>query len=383
MSTRPQTLSSVHTEAERHRRTLETAISSNTDTFQETLSSAITAYQECLRIAAAVSLFSPNETLDDIASRDLHYLLLRFRIGSLVIRGNKLERREVLARARGELEAFLRLLDGYGVLGKEEVGMFERYLEDREGFEISQVGMEASKRRERKIARFREEKALKVKLEYLEMKRVGRAANANASGHEGAEAGGLEGDDDVERELRMTEIRMAVYETFALLEGLGLEGKMLKMAPESGSLPTTNGHANGNGTMGGLGDDRSRRRHGDEYSDRLDPALSTLSTAHTGPLLSSSGRPMRPFTLLDSRERVQNGVFRPDHSLPTLSIDEYLEEERKRGGIIEGGGEASGRREEVDEDDMELSEKTTYEKRRWDEFAEENPRGSGNTMNMG
>jgi len=66
-----------------------------------------------------------------------------------------------------------------------------------------------------------------------------------------------------------------------------------------------------------------------------------------------------------------------------MTIDEYLEEEKKRGGIIEGGGEASGRRPEVDEDDYDVADAATYKARGFDEFAEDNPRGSGNTMNMG
>ena len=38
------------------------------------------------------------------------------------------------------------------------------------------------------------------------------------------------------------------------------------------------------------------------------------------------------------RARLQAEVFRPDHRLPTMSIDEYLEIEQQRGNIISGGG---------------------------------------------
>jgi hypothetical protein len=66
-----------------------------------------------------------------------------------------------------------------------------------------------------------------------------------------------------------------------------------------------------------------------------------------------------------------------------MSIDEYLEEERKRGGIIEGGGEASGIIAEPDEDDYEKGEAETLKARAWDEYVEANPKGSGNTLNRG
>jgi hypothetical protein len=130
-------------------------------------------------------------------------------------------------------------------------------------------------------------------------------------------------------------------------------------------------------------DPRRREAARNDYSERLDTPLAQLLTSKTGPILDKSGRPLRPFTLLDSRQRLQQGVFRPDHNLPTMSIDEYLEEERRRGGIIEGGGEKSGIRPEIDEDDMEKMDEETMKARAWDEFKEENPKGSGNTLNRG
>ena len=66
-----------------------------------------------------------------------------------------------------------------------------------------------------------------------------------------------------------------------------------------------------------------------------------------------------------------------------MTVDEYLAEEKRRGGMIEGGGERSGVREGVDEDDVEKADEATMKAREWDEFTEANPRGSGNTLNRG
>jgi immunoglobulin-binding protein 1 len=53
-------------------------------------------------------------------------------------------------------------------------------------------------------------------------------------------------------------------------------------------------------------------------------------------------KPLRTFTLLPSgasdRARLQAKVFGPGHNLPTMSIDEYLEIERRRGTIVIDGG---------------------------------------------
>ena len=54
-------------------------------------------------------------------------------------------------------------------------------------------------------------------------------------------------------------------------------------------------------------------------------------------------QPLQPFTILPSgaggdRARLREQVFQPDHRLPTMSIDEYLEIEQQRGNILTGGG---------------------------------------------
>lgn len=128
-------------------------------------------------------------------------------------------------------------------------------------------------------------------------------------------------------------------------------------------------------------DTRESDRDNTGYSERLDTQLPGLK--YSGPILSSSGKPLRPFTMLDTRQRLQQGVFRPDHSLPTMTIDEYLEEEKRRGGIIDGGGEQSGIKEVVDEDDYDKMDEETMKARAWDEYVEANPKGSGNTLNRG
>ena len=128
-------------------------------------------------------------------------------------------------------------------------------------------------------------------------------------------------------------------------------------------------------------DTRESDRNETAYSERLDSQLPGLK--YTGPILSPSGKPLRPFTMLDTRQRLQQGVFRPDHSLPTMTIDEYLEEEKRRGGMIDGGGEQSGVRELLDEDDHDKMDEETMKARAWDEYVEENPKGSGNTLNRG
>lgn len=109
------------------------------------------------------------------------------------------------------------------------------------------------------------------------------------------------------------------------IESIALELDILSYAPMPNSRPQP------------PFDERLQNRNStDTYSDRVD--ININSTIKGGALLSSDGKPLRPFTLLDRRERLKAGVFKSGHNLPTMTIDEYLEEERRRGGIIEGGG---------------------------------------------
>lgn len=80
-----------------------------------------------------------------------------------------------------------------------------------------------------------------------------------------------------------------------------------------------------------------------------------------GPLMDPAGKVLRPFQItsegaaagagagagtmgtladdgMDARRKIREGVFKPSHRLPSMSIDEFLEEEERRGNVIRGGG---------------------------------------------
>lgn len=233
--------------------------------------------------------------------------------------------------------------------------LYERYLDDRNKFSL-QSNVDPTSRRETKIARFKQETLLKSKLEHLSH-----------------DPSALQNDDAVLRDLNLTEINFNTHKTFHILDMIAQELTILSFAPPPPlhNTPTV------------TPDSRQQNSQGrDPYSDRLDPTIS-LRRGNAGPILSKDGKPLKPFTLLDNRQRLREGVFRPSHNLPTMTIDEYLAEEKRRGGIIEGGGEHSGNPAEPDEDNYHKADMETMKAREWDEFKEDNPKGSGNTLNRG
>ncbi len=73
-----QSIKSLFNSAERQRKDIQASWETNTATYQQNLAAAISSYEECLKLIDSLSLFSPNETLEDLASGDLQYVLACF-----------------------------------------------------------------------------------------------------------------------------------------------------------------------------------------------------------------------------------------------------------------------------------------------------------------
>lgn len=368
MDDEPRSLKAVFAEAESKRLELEnSAFPPNSPEYADTVSSAVKLYQDCLGRISALSLFSPNESLEDLATSDLPFLLVNFHLAEITQKlpsTSPAERKGILSAARDAYERFLHQLDSYGLLQPPHKKLLERYTESPTTFStVSATDLAA--RRDAKIANFKAEKELRAKLEFL-----------RSRPDYGAEDGRGGGDEEAVRAVHLAHLEYSTHMAFQALEGLNREWEVLALAPPEPSRQAAQEEEQRDPR-------RRQQQRPDGYSDRLDEPLRPRPGLRGGPLLSAEGRPLQPFTLLNNRQELAKGVFRPGHNLPTMTIDEYLEEERRRGGIIEGGGEASLRREEPDEDDMEKADAETMKAREWDEFVEANPRGSGNTLNRG
>jgi hypothetical protein len=89
---------------------------------------------------------------------------LNYHIAELIIKITGGERKAYIKRAQACYEKFLKLLDSYDMLSIGDAKLLERYQDARDDFSTAST-TDAGARRETKIARFREEKELKRKLE--------------------------------------------------------------------------------------------------------------------------------------------------------------------------------------------------------------------------
>ncbi|KAI4167758.1 MAG: hypothetical protein LQ343_006953 [Gyalolechia ehrenbergii] len=351
-------LRSLFTIANNQRHKLDSIPDSSSSVYQDNLRAAIAAFHECRQLTEKLTVFSSNETEDDIASGDLQFLLINYFLGQLIKGDSVTNRKTVLQLAQAAYERYLKLLDNYDMLSKADSNLYQRYLSGRDDFSLLSTS-DPTARRNTKITRYKQEQELKLKLEYL--------AHVPLA---------LQNDDAASREIYLAEIQLCTHNTFHALDMIIQELKIISLMPLTSPVREAEEQA-----------EDYRRRNGvpdDNFSDRLDPPISQLlSNGKAGPILSKDGKPLRPFTLLDSRQRLRDGVFKLDHALPTMTMDEYLEEERKRGGIVDGGGKPGGGPQQLDEDDMDKADSETMKAREWDEYVEANPKGSGNTLNRG
>jgi len=95
------------------------------------------------------------------------YLTLHFHIASLLLKSHTSStaaRSALIRQARAEYDKYLKQLDNYDILSKAEARLYEQLKEAPDTFSTAST-TDAATRRGTKIARFKEEKALKEKME--------------------------------------------------------------------------------------------------------------------------------------------------------------------------------------------------------------------------
>lgn len=332
--------------------------------FKTNLQVCVSILKQCSDLVDRLSLFSTNEDLDDVSTSNIQYLGIDYLLAELSTKSySSADRKAQLDESTLLLERFLNRVDEYSLLTKPDQELLESYKEDPKSFRITGENASMEAKRSTKIRRFQEEKAIKSRLGVLR-----------------EQTQSLNVDDEITRNLYLAELNLYVHQTFQSLDLITQERQILATMTQQ-PLPTQQS------SQTQTQDNRDRRNgthNALPYSERLDSPslLKSGRNTHRG-LLDSSGKPMQPFTITSKRTDLRNGVFRPGHSLPTMSIDEYLEEERRRGGIIEGGGPASEQVVQPDEDDVVAQDQATIKAREWDEYVENNPKGAGNTLNRG
>ncbi|KAH7322264.1 serine/threonine protein phosphatase PP2A-associated protein [Rhizoctonia solani] len=339
-----------------------------------------------------LQLFSKNETLEDVSTKQLVYLTVPYATAELLLALPSAEpaiRKDILGQAESQLQKFITYLIDYEIVDDAMVQATKRAV---------QMSKNPAQRRDAKIQQYQAEKQLKSRIQTLRSQTLATNIEESSNNYDsirmlistgGSHAGSVNADDDdldmddeTRRELSLVLLRLLYAQAHTSLQQIEDEVQILRSMPPQPPSGSSQSELN---------------KPGDD-TWRLD-MTPRGGLDGKGPLMDPQGRPLRPFTILPSnvaeRTRLQKEVFQPDHRLPTMTIDEYLAEEQRQGNILRGGGKASEEAPtsseqltvDSEQDGTRFGEEKSEEKHRKDEewaaYTDANPKGAGNTMNRG
>jgi immunoglobulin-binding protein 1 len=343
-----------------------------------------------------LAIFSPNESsIDDISTADLKYFLIpymRAHTTSSHTVMDPIERRTThLSVAVSLYQSFLRLAHQYRLVDKHLFPLLHRALmsennreEDddddsssssnrrRRGVDTSSSSISSSSSRSRdptvlrqqKIEKFKREKELKKRLDSFQplVPRIRGMHITNKGDDDNDEEDSIE--DEIVRKYWITRIQLAVSDVLGEVPTLQQEIELLK---HRASLPTG----------GDKEDTRSSSNKKIEDGDFLEKLAQAASALQKSTLSSSSGNNSR-----QRRQDIRSEVFRPSHTVATMSVEQYGEVEYRqmmeRQRVEEDRKEVEERRR-MGMTEEEREEEEVGKQRAWDAFKDDNPRGWGNS----
>lgn len=345
----------------------DTNLPSSSPEYQKQAQSLVDLLRVCEKQVDQLSLFSVNETIEDYSAAELKLVLVNAYFGEALQKISPTgdgDRSQVLEEAMRNYRRFLATCQGLEVT-KEGHGNDNRAItidltdvlaEGTKSTAASKTnGSDPGKSRMEKIARFKRQREMQQEISQLETKLAG----SNDSDKDDM--------DEVERDHAIKLIQLKILQVAEDLDILKGELKMAQQVEEmkrNRQLDNDKGNKNNEWRL----DQQSYRQ--------IDPRTGGLSAR---PVFNNKGQPMQPFVLTNERQNIKESVFRPGWALPTMSVDEYLKQEQERGNIISGGGKEPDAKPEIDDNDYEALDAETMKQREWDEFADNNPRGAGNT----
>lgn len=294
--------------------------------------------EKATKLASIAGLFSTNESIEEVATSDLQYLMLPALLGTLTLKITSGDRKEIVECAEIYFKDFLQRTNDYG-LSDFTFNEHQLATTSTNKSEIESLkGMVST--RQNKIQRFKEQKELQSKLEELKV----NMGNRNV-------------DDEIKRNYVLTMVKIFIYKSIEEISSIEMEKPMLdhmeKIKNEDVKLPKKE---------------------------------------------APKSKPLRPVII--TKDEMQKAVFGLGYpSLPTMTVKEFYDQ-RVRDGVFPdptkakqgpmslqaqalAGIERDEEPEDIDnekrieEDDPE----TLQRLRDKDEYKDDHRRGWGNRMN--
>ncbi|GLV45768.1 Two A-associated protein of 42kDa [Carabus blaptoides fortunei] len=315
----------------------------NSSEVQANVKRAMGLFEKATKLASLAGLFSVNESIDEVSTSDLQYMLMPALLGTLSLKITNGDRKEIVDVAEIYFKDFLQRCNDYGLSDytfKDAQASSSNQVANMS--ELAQLsGMVHT--RHNKIQRFKEQKELQSKLNDLKL----NMANKNV-------------DDEIKRQYILTMVKIFIFKSIEELDSIEMEKPMLA------------------------------------HMELMKNSDNAAKVVKKEPVRS---KPLRPVII--TKDDVQKAVFGLGYpSLPTLTVKEFYDQ-RVRDGVFPdptkaksgpprslqeaalAGVELDDEPEVVDEerrienDDAEMLQRM----RDKDEYKDEHRRGWGNRMN--
>lgn len=315
----------------------------NSLSVQLNVKKAMHSLESATRLVSLTDLFSRNETIDEIATEDLQYMLLPALLGSLSLKLTTGERKDIIDTAEVYFKDFLHRSNNYGLSNypfKELDPESTTVVSTTEQSELDQLKQSVDTRAS-KIQRFREQKLLQAQLS--EMKQVIDTDHA---------------DEEIKRKYYISMIKLYIYEAMDELRSIEMEKPILDHMSQ----------------MGGASEKPKPKRP----VQPLKPIIITRDEMQKA--VYGAGYPSLPTMTVQEfyNKRVQDGIF-PDPTKPKPASSELSMQQAALAGLsLNDSDNEDERKEHLEEAD---DEENLARLRAKDDFKDDHRRGWGNRMN--
>ncbi|CAG9460285.1 unnamed protein product [Pedinophyceae sp. YPF-701] len=327
------------------------------------LDDAVALVKRCSELVRKADLFSSNEDVDDVATAHLKYLLLSFFLGQLLAKTTERDpaaRSGALKQAGAILGLFLSQLQRMRLLPKvyARAAGLDEDADEGEGA-AGNDKKDPVQARNDKIARFKRSREIDSRLAAIEAKRA--LTRRPGDGDDAQDAPDL--DEEDERDLWLLAIEGAVITTLDMRATLAQEVEILAHAAarDGGDRAPREDVV--------VGPRGERMQRGEAQAAVLEKLRGIVPTLKGSTADVAARR----------EQMVASAVLQPFHNAPTMSLREYAEREVRdaeeraaRADAAEGARRAREADSSEDEDELR-------QKRAFDDFKDENPRGWGNS----
>jgi len=299
---------------------------SNDSSFCDLVQKNLNMFLTISRKVQDAALFSTNEELDDISTSSLKFLLIDYNIAELL--GKLVDSNQTIRDITRITNLKLSLDRYWSFLSKcETLNLIHK--QDLEALHREEVP-NATIKREEKIARFKREKEAQNLLKEVLIKR-----NKKGFKNETEEE---EEEDETLRSFTLLlldiAIRKSIENYFAVKEEIEMLENVINIKQKSGGkLPTP----------------------------------------------KEKPPQFKNFILLpNKRDQLKRDVFKPNYPLPTMTVEEWAEEEMRLGLMPSPNDPKPQKSNDKDSDNEEEDDQKTLKARNWDDWKDDHPRGEGN-----